>query len=209
MNKSEILRYLGFQKKEIGEENEKLIDKNIEKVLKISNKKYIFKICDIKIEKNTVYIDEKPFKSENLSNNLSGCKKAVLLCATLGRDIDLMIKKSSVMNMADAVIIQAVAAEYLEEFIDEIECEIKNKTKLNLKPRFSAGYGDLDISYQRDIFDMLECQKRIGVSLSDNFYMIPSKSVTAIIGLTKEDTKRDYNKCKNCSKKDCEFKEIR
>lgn len=209
MNKSEILRYLGFQNNKISEENEELINKNIKKVLEISNKKYIFKIFDIKIENDIVYMDEKSFKSKNLSSNLLGCEKAVLLCATLGYDIDLMIKKKSVMNMADAVIIQAVAAEYLEEFIDEIECEIKNKTKLNLKPRFSAGYGDLDISYQKDIFDMLECQKRIGVSLSDNFYMVPSKSVTAIIGLTKEDTKRDYNKCRNCLKKDCEFKEIR
>lgn len=207
MNKSEILRYLGFQNKEISEEQENLIDKNIKVVLENSNKKYIYKIYDVDIKGDIVFFDDVSFKSKNLADNLSGCKKAVFLCATLGAKIDLLIKKYSVSNMAYAVIIQAVAGEYLEEFLDEIECEIKEKLKLNLKPRFSPGYGDLDISYQKNMFDLLQCQRRIGVSLTDNYYMIPSKSVTAIIGLTKEETKRDYNKCKFCSKKDCEFKE--
>ena len=53
--------------------------------------------------------------------------------------------------------------------------------------RFSPGYGDFDIGFQKEIFKLLNCPKNIGLSLCDSFIMSPSKSVSAIIGLkTKE-----------------------
>ena len=50
------------------------------------------------------------------------------------------------------------------------------------KPRFSPGYGDLSLEVQKEIFSLLDCPRKIGVSLGDSLLMTPSKSVTAIIG---------------------------
>ena len=52
------------------------------------------------------------------------------------------------------------------------------------RPRFSPGYGDLPINMQKDIFAALDCPRKIGLSLNESLLMSPSKSVTAIIGVS-------------------------
>ena len=55
---------------------------------------------------------------------------------------------------------------------------------LYTRPRFSPGYGDLPLSLQREISRILNMPKEIGVSLTDTMLMTPSKSVTALIGVS-------------------------
>ena len=50
-------------------------------------------------------------------------------------------------------------------------------------PRFSAGYGDFSLEFQRNICDALDCQRKIGITLQESLIMLPTKSVTAIIGI--------------------------
>ena len=52
-----------------------------------------------------------------------------------------------------------------------------------LAARFSPGYGDLPLEFQREIFRALDVPRRIGVSLGSSCLMSPSKSVTAIVGI--------------------------
>ena len=62
-----------------------------------------------------------------------------------------------------------------------------NSKFIYTKNRFSPGYGDFDIVYQKDIFAILDCPKRIGLTLNSSLMMSPSKSVTAIIGFKREE----------------------
>ncbi len=50
------------------------------------------------------------------------------------------------------------------------------------KARFSPGYGDLDLSNQKIIFNILQLQE-LGLSLSEKLILCPEKSVTAIAGI--------------------------
>ena len=98
-----------------------------------------------------------------------------------------MIKKYSVVNIAKAAVTQAAGAACIESYVDEVEAAIRQeamKRGMYLRPRFSPGYGDFPLEYQKDIFEILECSKRIGVTLTEGNLMMPSKSVTALIGLT-------------------------
>ena len=52
-----------------------------------------------------------------------------------------------------------------------------------LRPRYSPGYGDLPLAFQQDLFRALDCERRLGLTLTDSLLMVPSKSVTAIIGM--------------------------
>ena len=63
--------------------------------------------------------------------------------------------------------------------------QTKLKMGETLRPRFSAGYGDLPLEYQRRIFDLLDPPTHIGLTLNDSYLMSPSKSVTALIGVEK------------------------
>lgn len=73
--------------------------------------------------------------------------------------------------------------------------------------RFSPGYGDLPLETQRELVRVLDTHRKIGVSLTGSCLMMPSKSVTAILGIS--DTKRDErkNKCDFCNNRErCAFR---
>lgn len=52
---------------------------------------------------------------------------------------------------------------------------------------------------------LLDCAKRIGLTLTDGYMLTPIKSVTAVIGLT-EDTVCNNSKCAACVNRACEFR---
>ena len=80
------------------------------------------------------------------------------------------------------------------------------KAAVFLPPRFSPGYGDLPLSLQRDIFRVLDCPRKIGLTLNESLLMSPSKSVTAIVGLGHPRESSCSGGCNQCSKTDCIYR---
>jgi cobalamin-dependent methionine synthase I len=110
--------------------------------------------------------------------------------------------------MEKALVAQAVSSAMIETYCDETEKEIAqiNEIKdLNPVSRFSPGYGDFDISFQKDFLKILN-GSRIGLSLTDAFMLTPVKSVTAVIGFS-EEKKEMAGKCVLCADKGCSFRE--
>ena len=52
----------------------------------------------------------------------------------------------------------------------------------------------------------LELGKRIGVTLTDSLLMAPSKSVTAVMGLSRKPRMCSIQGCEACGKKDCAYR---
>ena len=124
--------------------------------------------------------------SRVLAKNLSGCKRIVLFAATVGVEIDRLIARAGVISAAKATMLQALGSERVEALCDLFNDEMKKESASRgyiARPRVSAGYGDIPLEMQRDIFAALDCNKSIGISLGESLLMSPSKSVTAIIGL--------------------------
>ena len=115
--------------------------------------------------------------------------------------------------MSRAVIYQAAAAAMIEAWSDEVNSRIIQeaaKEGLFCRPRFSPGYGDFSLAYQSDFARILRIQKEIGVSLTESMLMMPSKSVTAVIGLSRRDEKCVLHGCEVCSKANgCAFSRMR
>ena len=122
------------------------------------------------------------FMSKDLAKHLSGCNEVLLLAATLGSKVDIAIRRLALESVAEGAAAQAVAASIIEGYCDEMQERVD--TELNQKPRFSPGYGDWELSEQRKLFAILECEKKLGVTLTDGVMMAPSKSVTEVIGLS-------------------------
>lgn len=149
--------------------------------------------------------------SKDLRKNLQGCGEVYLLAATLGPGPDLLIRRASAQRMSDAVIYQALCAEMIESCCDQICARLRRQAAeegLYLKPRFSPGYGDLPLDLQKDLLRILDAPKKIGLTLTDSLLMMPSKSVTALIGLTKEMQPDHEKDCAVCPKTDCAFRRI-
>ena len=210
LDKSEIRRYSGYKEKfKIIPQIEEKIDILIKEVKNKARVKYVYDIFDININQDEVEFSNLKFKSKYLAKNLENCNKIILIAITLGNEIDMMIRRYSSLDSASMVLIQAISAEYLEKYIDKIENEVIEsfETPIYLKPRFSPGYSDLDISHQKDVISILNANKKIGLSSTASYMLTPSKSVTAIIGITDKDYKKAKNKCALCNLKNCEVRE--
>lgn len=220
----EALRYLGYGKHAVDNRTLAMVHAAFEKLRGVANEKFICRIicchiCDKtdsgnvlgreQTEEGSLYLGELKITSRNLAKNLKGCDKAILFGATLGTETDTLIRRATVTDMAEAVILQACAAALLEEYCDVCQEKLaveQEKKGRYLRPRFSPGYGDFSIEYQKEIMEMLDCAKKIGLTMTDGYMMTPTKSVTAVIGLspTKENCHRKG--CEACEKKDCLFR---
>ncbi len=146
------------------------------------------------------------FVSEKLAQHLSGCTKIAVLAATLGRNADITLRRLSLTNVAQAAAAQAVCAALIEAYCDEVQEDIAGAAEgMHLKPRFSPGYGDWQLQEQRKLLLLLNCEKKIGLTLTDGYMLSPVKSVTAVIGLT-ADAVSYKSKCRTCMNIDCEFR---
>ena len=186
MNKQEILRYLRTNSEVRDEMLLKLIDDTMELVDKTANPKSIYRIFNCTVTENALIIDNFDFKSTRLAENLRGCKKVAILAATAGTECDRLLRACS-SEGARLVVMQAVLASKIEEICDNLQENIEKENHIKTRSRFSPGYYDLDISEQKKIFSLLEITKRCGISLTDSFQMIPTKSVTAFTGIDYED----------------------
>lgn len=153
--------------------------------------------------------------SEQLAKNLQGCSKVLLLAATAGVGIDRLIGKYGRIAPSKALMFQAIGAELVEAVCDTFSKEYETEYHCLLRPRFSPGYGDLPLETQKDIFAVLDCAKRIGLTLNDSLLMSPSKSVTAFVGtedgsikngMAEKEKNRKQKTCGNCERKDCMYR---
>ncbi len=124
-------------------------------------------------------------QSRDLGRNLAGCSQVALLAATIGPQVDALIRRHSSLDPVYASILQATGAMFIEELVDLVNSEIKKIAEaqgLKTRPRYSPGYGDVPLEVQKDFFRLLPCT-RIGLTLMDTLIMAPEKSVTAFVGL--------------------------
>lgn len=122
------------------------------------------------------------FKSPALAKHLEGCSKVIMMAATLGAEADRLRMRAAAGSPLLELINDALGTEGIEGVCD-LFCNIKEQSFGELTPRFSPGYGDLSLDYQKDILDILDANRRIGVSLLDSLLMTPTKSVTAFVGV--------------------------
>jgi hypothetical protein len=127
------------------------------------------------------------FVSAKLSAFLHDCPEAALLGATAGSAIMKAIaEKTSQSNLTAAVVYDATASEMtdaaLDWMMDYLNQLIRREGKILLPRRFSAGYADFDLKNQKVIYKKLQMEK-IGVIITDEFILLPEKSVTAVCGI--------------------------
>lgn len=184
VNEKEILRYARCGS--LDEEAERLLKSCISEASEALSCKVCY--AELPAVINGSHCDFGVFElsSENLSKNLSGCDRVIIFAATAGVGIDRLIAKYARISPAKSVLLQAIGAERVEAVCDAFCSDVEKEYKTKPKPRFSPGYGDVSLQVQKNFFAVLECEKRVGITLNENLFMSPSKSVTAFVGIPKE-----------------------
>ncbi|MDD3027282.1 MAG: vitamin B12 dependent-methionine synthase activation domain-containing protein [Erysipelotrichaceae bacterium] len=178
---NQVKRYLGM------DEQPNEIDQDIEKLYQrlkpLLDPKYYYRV--FKFSLNPLKIENRIFKSKDMDKLLNTSDRVIILAVTLGGKIEQEIRRFNVANKFNSIVSDALLSsmveDYQEKIIDQLRGEYPGKY---FTDAFAPGYGDLDINFQRDIFDLLQLEKRIGVNLTPTMLMVPRKSITCFIGIS-------------------------
>jgi len=212
--KKEVLRYLGYRNTAADERTASLITGMTDLFSANVIPQSVYGIWDCQVNGSVATLGNMTVNSKNLAQHLEGCRCVALLAATLGAEADTLIRRFSVQDMEKAVIAQAVSAAMLEAYCDCVESELAQKPEVSglyKTARFSPGYGDFAIVHQKDMLHMLNCSRRIGLTLTDGYMLTPTKSVTAIIGFSPKKcaTEQQFmGKCERCADTQCKFRGV-
>lgn len=183
VNKREVRRYL--KAADVSEVNA-LIDECIGIAEGAIEPKVCFSMLSCRISGDMVQADNLLFSSDALVRCLNDSETLVVFCATLGHSFDRLLKRYSIVGNDVALVLQALGTERTEALCDSFTLALQqhlNCKDIYFTPRFSPGYGNFELEAQKQISDLLLINKNLGVSLTEHFQMIPSKSVTAVFGI--------------------------
>lgn len=142
------------------------------------------------------------FGSSALAAHLQGCESATLLAATLGAQADQIIRRAEATDILRAATLHACAAAKIEAYADAVQASLPEARR----PRFSPGYADFPLSAQATLLSLTDAGRRIGLYLTDGDMLVPSKSITAVMGLGPDLPHCEPAKCARCGKADCAFR---
>lgn len=200
LNRKEAIRYLGGIGISLNYRMDRLMDECEAEILAKATPLYLY-------AEKALPCDE-VVRGEDIKNHLSGCEKAVLLCATLGTEIDKLIRINQIADMAKAVVMDSFASVAIEQVCTKLDALLAEKYKgLNMTFRFSPGYGDYPLELQKAFLNILDAPRKIGLTINDNFLLTPTKSVTAVVGLSKYPIERQKRGCVICNlRQTCKYK---
>ncbi len=211
IDKLEILRYLGHTNQGIDNNTEQLLNACLLEIDNLMANKYVYNVFDLDKRENTISLKNTilTMESKDIASHLAKSNKCVLMAASLGLEVDMRIAYYSKVDVTKSLILDACASTAIEALCDEVQEEVRKEAAnhgYNITSRFSPGYGDLPISLQKPIAQVLRTYPRMGLTVNDSSIMLPRKSVTAIIGWQKEKADADVIKCKGCNKQNCSFR---
>ena len=202
----EVIRYLGYRGAVPDDSVREEIGECIGELQKEVTPRFVYERFPLSVKTEQdgtplLNLGDLEIRSRDLAKNLEGCCGVYIMAVTLGPGPDRLIRRASVGQMSRAVVLQAAAAAMTETWCDQINERIRQEAErdgLCTRPRYSPGYGDLPLELQEDISRILNMPKEIGVSLTKTLLMTPSKSVTALIGVSDRPGESRGRGCSSC-----------
>ena len=212
IDKNETLRYRGHRGGDIPPNLDKVADEVLGKIEAHITPRFVHSRFAVKQVENGVMLDNGlVLQGEDIKKHLAGCDECYIICATVGIGADNFIRTMSAMGSVYALMADGAATAAVETVCDSVEDFLRQelkKEKLYLTWRYSPGYGDFPLELQSDIFRVLDCSRKIGLTLNQSLLMSPSKSVTALIGLGPCPGADHPAGCRSCGKTDCIYRRM-
>ena len=123
--------------------------------------------------------------SRSLHERLAGCRRAFLFAATIGAAVETWVHDLTEADdmtrglLADAFASSAAIALGLE--METIAAAAFAADGLTPTKRHAPGYADWPLSDQGPLCGLIDAP-RIGITLTEDFLMLPAKSISGVIG---------------------------
>lgn len=197
VDRAEVLRYLGYAGQTIEPELYDRIDALVDRAERELSPKGVAKRFSVEVRgEGTRGTGALPYvevqgtalvlEGFDIVRHLEGACACVLLACTLGAKSEQELSRLKAVNPLDALIYDAACSALIERVADAAEAEVVAEAAadgLQANWRFSPGYGDLPLSVQTRFVSVLRAFETIGLTVTDTDLLVPTKSVTAIVGL--------------------------
>lgn len=187
-----------------------LLERCEKRVLDVIRPNYVYREAELEFTENGIRAGDMSelLTGSDIARHLAGCTKAVLFAATLSAEADKLIRQAAVTDVAESFAIDCLCSAAVEQVCDAAEEEIFSVIEAPYRTwRFSPGYGDLPLGIQGSFLKMLNAQRRIGLTVTDSMLLIPSKSVTALIGISDAPVSRGKRGCGSCNmRENCAYR---
>ena len=177
INKIELAARL---KTDVNFEDE-LLSKCIDEFNQIVNYKYAYVKVPVSTTNDVCDFGFATVKSASLSRVLASSKEVFIMAVSTGIEVDRLITKLYLKKDPSAFFIDAIDSAAIESFADYINEKICQN--LNTTNRFSPGYADFPLDFQKDLIARINANQTVGITVNNELFMTPMKSITAIIGI--------------------------
>lgn len=190
------------------------IERAVRTVESVAAARYTYAVFDIDSVSDTASVTLKgaalQLTGTDIVSLLDGCGRCILMAVTLGPQLDRAIRKEQLASMSDALLLDLCASSAADDLCNRIYLDLEEEFLTRgffLTDRFSPGYGDLPVELQSEICRALQAEKRIGLSVTSGSMLLPVKSITAVIGISRRPQPKKISGCKNCKMKEtCSFR---
>ena len=188
---------------------EKLIGECISEAKPTLSYHVCYTVLDMLRADDSITFGNITINSNTIDRALGASRQVLLFAATIGAPFDRLLHRYSRIAPSKALILQAIGAERVESLCDAFCFRMNKELNLSQKAltrRVSPGYGDIPLMMQKELFAVLDCPRKIGLTLDESLLMSPSKSVTAICGVTESKVCQE-DQCSLCDKTDCAYRQ--
>jgi len=207
IKRRETLKYLGYPGGPLPEDILEQLETGEREILRRASPRVIWRLFDRSPAGELAGTGFTP-AGNDIRVFLKDCDQVILMAATLGLEVEKLLRRTQARDMALAVILDAAASAAIENVCDNLCADLAEAfAPRYLTDRFSPGYGDFPISQQGALFRLLDISRRIGISLSESGLMVPQKSVTALIGVSDRPQAGRSRGCAACAMfADCTYR---
>ena len=139
----------------------------------------------------------------DIARHLEGARLVAIFAATLGARCQMELERLGAVNALDHLLFDCCASSLTEagaQAVQDILGQQAVKLGLCAHARFSPGYGDLPLAVQPAFLDALGATARLGLTVTKDNFLLPAKSVTAVLGLFDQDAvDTSCNPCDLCA----------
>ncbi len=126
----------------------------------------------------------------SIAQHLEDACEAALMAVTLGLQSENVLAREAAINSVDGLLVDACASALVEDAANVLSARVAEHAQdrgFKTGYRFGPGYGDFPLSIQRDFLDAIGADKALGMSVTQGDLLVPSKSITAVVGLYTQD----------------------
>ena len=194
VDRAEMLRYLGYGGQQIEPELSRRIELVVERLeldIEPRGVRRVFAVDATGVDEQSepcirLVGTNVELRGRDIYRHLKDARFAALMACTLGMDAERRLRTTGAQQPLEGAVLDAACSAYVEAAVEQMDQQAKAAAAahgLAGNWRFSPGYGDCPLSAQRSIVDALNATRLIGLTVTPTSLLMPTKSVTAVIGL--------------------------